>query len=135
MQVFLPYSDFYASVESLDSKRLGNQIHNEAYVLMRGGWPNHPAAKIWAGYHHALSLYALAGLDVLKARGYEYPRWYTYYEEIASLEENTGLPAVVGYEPFHASHRSQLLKKNPKWYSQFGWKELPGEFSYVWSKP
>ena len=47
------------------------------------------------------------------------------------IEED--LPLWFGNENFHASHISNLLRKNFEYYSQFGWKEdinLP----YVWIK-
>jgi hypothetical protein len=40
-------------------------------------------------------------------------------------------PPWLGDEAFHASHRSNLLRKNPEWYGQFGWTE-PDDLPYVW---
>ena len=33
--------------------------------------------------------------------------------------------------PVHASHRSNLLRKDATWYEQFDWREGPG-LPYVW---
>jgi hypothetical protein len=41
------------------------------------------------------------------------------------------MPDWYENEEFHASHRSNLLRKNKEYYSQFGWKEKDN-LSYVW---
>lgn len=41
------------------------------------------------------------------------------------------MPPWFGREDFHASHRSNLLRKHPDWYRQFGWYE-PDDLPYVW---
>lgn len=133
MQVFLPSPNLQWSVCCLDDKRLGNQIYREAKTLITGGWPNHPAAKIWANHKRALADYCLAGLEELSRRGRHYEHWFQYFGEIYISSPDTGLPPIIGYEPFHAAHRSQLLLKNPSWYSQFGWTEEPGALPYIWS--
>lgn len=40
-------------------------------------------------------------------------------------------PHWFGSEEFHASHRSNLLRKDPDHYSQFEWTEGP-DIEYVW---
>jgi hypothetical protein len=50
MQTFLPYSDYEASAQTLDNKRLNKQIL-EGYQILKvlsgaspsGAWRNHPA--------------------------------------------------------------------------------------------
>jgi len=111
MQVFMPYPDPHQSVCTLDPSRLGNQIYREAKTLITGGWPNHPAAKIWSPHHHALAEYALLGLEELTRRGRHYERWYQFFGEIYRSTPATGLPPIIGYEPFHAGHRAALLAK------------------------
>lgn len=134
MQVFLPYPDFAESVACLDPKRLGNQIYRECVTLVRGKWPNHPVSKIWLPHKRALAEYSIYGLLELKNRGRNYPHWFSYFFDIYTNEPDTGLPDLIGYEPFHASHRAALLAKNPTWYSQFGWTETPQLGAYVWQK-
>ena len=111
MQVFMPYPDLKASVCCLDPKRLGNQIYREAKTLISGGWPNHPAAKIWKGYEHALADYCLLGLEELTRRGRDYVRWYKFFGDIYYNSPDTGFPPIIGYEPFHSGHRAALLAK------------------------
>lgn len=136
MQVFMPYPDLKTSVCCLDPKRLGNQIYREAKTLISGGWPNHPAAKIWANHKHALATYCLFGLEELRERGRYYPKWYDYFAAWARDTPDTGLPPIIGYEAFHSGHRAALLAKAPAWYSQFGWTEIPEpdtKKAYIWS--
>jgi len=45
-----------------------------------------------------------------------------------------GLPLWLGNEELHASHRSNLLRKAPLWYGQFGWTE-PDDLPYIWPVP
>jgi hypothetical protein len=40
-------------------------------------------------------------------------------------------PKWLGNADFHASHRSNLLRKEPSHYSQFHWVESP-DLPYVW---
>lgn len=125
-------------MRSLDPSRLGNQVWREGLTLIRGGWPNHPASKMWRGYEYQLGMYLLAGIRVLHERG-------KYYREIEQkiLKEmrqfqKTDYPHWFGSDKLHASHRAALLYKNPTWYGKFGWKELPaipdnkGSLNYWW---
>ena len=72
MQTFLPYSCFTQTARVLDPRRRNNQ-RSEAQVLLKtllglypekngrpGGWPRHPATKMWAGHEKALYRYALS---------------------------------------------------------------------------
>jgi len=133
MQVFCPYNDVQKCVSALDPKRLGNQIYRECLTIIRGGWPNHPCSKIWANHKHALSQYALAGLDELKKRGRFYPHHIDTFQKYLESSPDTGFPSVWGFEPFHVAHRSNLLRKNFEWYSKFNWKEST-DLNYIWSK-
>jgi hypothetical protein len=131
MQTFLPYPSYSDSVRVLDPSRLGNQVYREAFTLIRGGWPNHPASKMWKYHHHHLALYILAGLDELRNRGKHYPHHYEEAYKHLEANPNYGPPSWLGNPEFHASHRSKLLSKNSVWYGQFGWTE-PSDLPYVW---
>lgn len=129
MQTFLPYPDFVASARCLDYRRLGKQ-RVEAYQILRAllgeskGWINHPATKMWDGYEAALAGYMNAMIDEWIARG---------YRNTMAWRGTCGLilPPWFGKEEFHASHRSNLLRKDPVHYGQFGWTEPP-DLPYVW---
>ena len=132
MQTFLPYPDFAQSFAVLDKKRLGNQVWREGLTLLRGGWPNHPASKMWARHRFALAQYCSIGLSRCEqVYGKKYPDLRRKILEIMVHLPDTGPPSWLGDPAFHAAHRSNLLRKDPKWYGQFNWTE-PDNLEYVW---
>lgn len=134
MQTFLPYPDFKKSAECLDNKRLNRQIM-EAKIMYdiiienrtSGGWVNHPATKMWRGYPKALAMYLNACIDEWKRRG----KSHSYQKIVIDNENDVEMPPWLGNEEFHASHRSNLLRKDAFYYETFGWTEGPG-LPYVW---
>lgn len=134
MQTFLPYPGFNHSMRVLDDSRLGNQVYREGMTLLRGKWPNHPASKMWQGYEVALAYYLYRGVMELLLRGKDYQD-RPWFDEIMSypFDDYTKLimPPWLGDPAFHASHRSNLLRKDPVWYGQFGWIE-PDNLEYIW---
>lgn len=144
MQTFLPYPDFQASAACLDDKRLGKQRVEVLQILNAlladGGWRNHPATRMWEGHEHALASYGITVCETWVQRGID-NRGVPYKDTCADkirgilwdyMVPFTGDPDWLGLDEFHASHRSQLLGKNPEWYSQFGWHEPPGTIEYFW---
>lgn len=136
MQTFLPYPSFYDSVKSLDYRRLGKQrieamqLVNSTLKLAQDpntkvGWANHPARTMWTGYLDALKTYHNMCIEEWVRRGYK--NTMKLYE----LPSHITLPHWLGREDFHASHRSNLLRKDAIWYGQFGWSE-PNNLEYVW---
>jgi hypothetical protein len=132
MQIFTPYPDLKKSVSCLDPKRLGNQIYREAFTLIKGGWPNHPASKIWFPHKNALSKYCLFGLEELKKRGRNYPKWFKFYNECLDQFPDTGLPEIFGNEQFHLSHKSKLIFKNSDYYRPIFGPNIPDNLPYIW---
>ncbi len=132
MQTFLPYSCFIESMKCLDASRLGNQVYREGVTLLRGGWPNHPASKMWRGYEVALAHYLVAGIDELLLRGYDY-RDRPWYEEVIETGASGVMiePPWLGDPDFHRAHQSNLLRKDPVWYGQFNW-DVPDDLPYIW---
>lgn len=128
MQTFLPYPNFEQSAKVLDRQRLGKQ-RVEVLTLLKGGWKNHPASKMWHGHERYLALYGMAICDEWISRGYK----DTCREKIKFyFERQSGSPPPwLGREDFHASHRSNLLRKSPDYYGKFGWAEGP-DLPYVW---
>jgi hypothetical protein len=145
MQTFLPYANFRKSVETLDYRRLGKQ-RVEAFQLLVAnkdewalsertrrtgkttapkGWVNHPAAIMWRHYNAALKEYYNLCIEEWVRRGYNNTM------QLATLPPLIEYPYWLGNKNFHASHRSNLLRKNPKYYSQFNWKEKP-DLEYIW---
>jgi hypothetical protein len=137
MQTFLPYANFAESAQVLDYRRLGKQ-RVETWQLIRAingltrGWRNHPAAAMWRDNVPALAVYGKVICEEWIRRGYNdsmLPR----FEEIISgcYEEELEMPAWLGTENFHESHRSNLLRKFPEHYRLY-WPELSDDLPYVW---
>lgn len=133
MQTFLPYPDFKKTAKVLDYRRLGKQ-RVEAVQIQKAlkvedyGWKNHPIVKMWMGYENALMEYKNIMINEWISRG---------FNNNMGLDTNIGpsiYPKWLGNEELHASHRSNLLKKDYEYYSQFGWKEEPG-MDYIWIIP
>jgi len=131
MQTFLPYPDFKKSLQVLDYRRLGKQ-RVEAYQIIRaikfgGGYKNHPAVKMWRGNVNALKLYYNQALDEWIGRGYKNKMTKMV------IRGRIVYPPWIGYEKFHAAHRSNLLRKDPIYYGKFGWQESPDQ-PYLWGR-
>ena len=123
MQTFLPYPDFQKSLEVLDYRRLGKQRVEAKQILnvlldrtTTKGWRNHPITKMWSGYEPALQLYHNMCIEEWIRQGYN--NTMSKYEI-----DKVIYPDWLGNEDFHSSHRSNLLRKDYNYYSQFGWKE------------
>lgn len=137
MQTFLPYADFTASLESLDDKRLGKQRVETSQILnvILGkprkdgkpykGWLNHPCSIMWRNHPNALKLYYNMSLAVWEDRGKVNNMPYE------KINGKIDFPDWLGFEPFHASHRANLLRKAPEYYSKHNWTDNP-EDPYMW---
>lgn len=133
MQTFLPYPNFQLSAKALDNKRLGKQ-RVETFQILKSlaypsyGWKHHPCTKMWQGYGGALIQYGVEICLEWKSRGFK----DTCLEKIVSFTSiRDDMPPWLGRDDIHASHRSNLLRKDPAWYSKFGWSESP-DLPYVW---
>jgi hypothetical protein len=132
MQTFLPYDDFLQSVKVLDYKRLGKQRVETFQVLNilldrtpTKGWRNHPVTRMWTGYEEALKLYQNFTIEEWIKRG---------YKNNMKLEEvnmrDIKLPPWFGSKELHRSHRSNLLRKDYEYYSQYF--DEPTDLEYHW---
>lgn len=142
MQTFLPYSDFQKSLQCLDYRRLGKQRIEAAQILATLGvlikrpngqyfkptHHNHPILNIWKDYIDALKKYYNFSLDIWVKKGYN-----NNLSKIHINTKNIKYPSLIGYEPFHQSHRSNLLRKKPEFYSKYNW-DVPNNLSYIWKK-
>ena len=130
MQTFLPYADFRKSAQCLDRARLGKQ-RVEALQLIRAlrgetkGWVNHPACKMWREHTNALCVYLYVCIEEWTRRG------YANTIVVPMTVGPAHLPMWFGDERLHASHRSNLLRKDPVYYGRFGWTEPP-DLPYFW---
>lgn len=149
MITFLPDESFVKSMECLDSTRLCEQRVRACRILevLTGQqllttsiqsvvpfnrdasmWERHPAIMMWRGYEDCLRLY----LDI--ASGEWQHRGYVETIHIPSYKPSgTGAkrPLWLGYDKFHQSHRSNLIRKDPKHYRKF-WPTEPDDIKYFW---
>lgn len=139
MQTFLPYPSYAESARVLDYRRLGKQRVETKQILLAmnkttGGWRNHPATKMWRGHEVELALYGAVMCREWVGRGYNDSLHdfflQTHYELKSDGRPDTP-PPWLGDESIHASHRSNLLRKDPAFYGQYGWGESP-DLPYVW---
>ena len=153
MQTFLPYPDFSMTAKALDWRRLGKQRVEARQVIetligVSKGWANHPAVRMWRGHEAALALYLKAIIDEWVSRGYRNEAQSVQVLDDGHVAVHFGgrpgivlgycrnpiaMPSWLGDAAFHASHRSNLLRKDHVWYGKFGWAEPPG-LPYVWPK-
>jgi hypothetical protein len=130
MNTFLPYPDFEQSVRCLDRQRLGKQ-RVEAWQIQRAllrnndNWKRHPAARMWDGFLPALGSYGEACIREWERRG------YGNNLKMLLADPEAPMPPWFGNQHFHASHRSNLLRKDPVHYGQFEWTEPP-DLPYFW---
>ncbi len=132
MQTFLPYPNIEKSLACLDNRRLGKQ-RVEAFQILNiilnrtttEGWRNHPAVKMWKKNPNALKKYLNKAIQEWINRGYKNNM------DLEIIRGKIALPSWFGNKKFHASHRSNLLRKDKKFYSQYPWVEGPN-LEYFW---
>jgi len=137
MQTFLPYSDITESMRVLDDKRLGKQ-RVETYQIISAitgrpkldgtpykGWINHPCSVMWRNHVPLLKMYLNASIDEWVKRGFR----NTMDRE--DIDDPVTYPDWWGNQKFHDSHKSNLLKKDFDFYSQYRWTVDPTN-PYVW---
>lgn len=143
VQTFLPYPSFAESARVLDTPRLGKQ-RVEVLQLLRAntvdghGFRHHPATRMWARHLPGLVAYGLAVTDEWIARGHAdtvRPQLVAFAPEIDGVpQESLDLPAWIGDEALHLSHRSNLMRKNAEFYRPF-FGDIPVDLPYVWPVP
>ena len=148
MITFLPSNIFSESAMMLDQKRLGNQ-RPEAYGILElllgikkdSKHINDPGVRMWKGYSFALATYICIMCNEWVNRGHK----DTIKEKVMSLGtsgrgfsdfnstlvQDIVMPPWLGDERLHSSHRSNLLRKDHKFYSKYGWTENDDQ-SYFW---
>ena len=127
MNTFLPYRSFEESARALDNKRLGKQ-RVEVLQLLKAildpeakGWRNHPCSVMWRNNENGLILYGVAICHEWTSRGFA----DTCHEKILAWAPKArgGDPTWLGDESFHASHRANLIRKDPEYYRSHGWTD------------
>ena len=131
MQTFLPYTDFYQTAKVLDNKRLGKQRLEASQILdlvegrVDNNWKHHPAVRMWSGYGDALRLYYNTMVKEWLRRGYKnnMPLLHVF---------NFVTPPWLSDSRLPLSHRGNLLRKDPEYYSKFGWTDADPTCPYFW---
>jgi hypothetical protein len=146
MQTFLPLPSFKASAAVLDNKRLGKQRVECKQILLCLGvpvgdhtpgssrWRNHPAVRMWADNEGALAGYAILVCREWRRRGFRdtlLAQFMASYGVLRAAVPRIMYPPWFGTPELHASHRSNLLRKDCRHYSRFGWTE-PHDLPYLW---
>lgn len=139
MNTFLPYPSFVESARCLDYRRLGKQRVEAKQILEAiekgpgAGWYNHPCTQQWIGHTRWLLSYAKDICQEWINRGYKdnLLQWFRDFDYMSMPDTDIMLPSWLGNEKFHASHRSNLLRKDPEFYGKYGWIE-PNDLPYYW---
>lgn len=137
MQTFLPFSDYRQSAMCLDNRRLGKQRVECLQILRvltngnpKAAWYHHPAAQMWKGYEVSLVRYGQTICSEWINRGFK-DTCYSKISKFALVNQKEIQPPWLNIFEFHASHRSNLLRKDFGWYGKWGWLEIPGSI-YWW---
>lgn len=154
MQTFLPYRDYTKSAACLDRHRLGKQRLETLEILLilnhydlEGNqvcilpqyvsinWAvrlqshtRHPAVLMWHGYTESLVEYGVAVCSEWVRRGYV--DRLTRMVSSFSWGDESATPHWLT-EEFCRRHRSNLLRKNPRYYRKFNWG-VPDDLPYLW---
>lgn len=145
MQTFLPRASFKQSARCLDNKRLGKQRVECKQILLSLGvaigahepyesrWRHHPAVLMWQGYETQLVVYSAVVCQEWRRRGFRDNLLVEFMDALDRRQtyEKITYPDWFGRKDFHASHRSNLLRKDFTHYRQYGWTE-PVDLPYVW---
>jgi hypothetical protein len=134
VNTFLPWPDLERSAKALDNKRLGKQRVEALQILrvnlgLTKGWRNHPAAVMWRGHDGYLYMYTNAMCMEWRRRGYK-DTVQLRLQELYEQYDLTGWtkPWWWGLAEVHRSHRSNLKRKDPNYYTFNVKPTLP----YVW---
>ena len=151
MQTFLPYADFDRSAAALDSRRLGKQRVETLQVMQvllglrwdndratiqayePKGWRTHPVVLMWRGYEAALGDYQRAVCTAWRGLGFR----DTCETKTTGLLAESGRPLAVVLPPWlgdpalHASHRSNLVRKDPDVYGPL-FPGVDADLPYLW---
>jgi hypothetical protein len=135
MQTFVPSTNFSDCAKILDNRRLGKQ-RVEVYQILNSlsgkskGWTNHPAVKMWRGYELGLIQYGIACCEEWIKRGYKDTTKEKIMSFISLFRDSSIYPRWWD-SIIHSTHRSNLLRKDKAYYSQYKWKESD-TLAYYW---
>lgn len=86
---------------------------------------------MWRGHALALAAYGHEVCIAWRSRGFNDTCMEKIRVYITAEPWKIPCPLWFGNHDFHASHRSNLLRKDYTFYSKYGWTE-PSTLEYVW---
>jgi hypothetical protein len=89
---------------------------------------------MWRGHELALAEYAEIMCAAWRNRGFKdtlREQFRAVCDRLLSSSRWHSSPNWLGYDRLHASHRSNLLRKDARHYGQFEWQE-PADLPYWW---
>jgi hypothetical protein len=115
--------------QRVEAKQINKALSGE----YEKAWVNHPAVLMWKGYEVALCNYALCICNEWRSRGYNDNQLPYFNQERDKWVQKRGvvIPPWLTNEALFASHRSNLLRKDFSFYSQYGWTES-SDLPYIW---
>lgn len=143
MQTFVTRRSWGQTAQDLDVRRCGYQRVEALQILealtgLREDIPaTHPALRMWAGYELALAVYGMQFcLEWYLHRGYHDKMFYGFYDISQDLKREDRelafeLPPWSRDTDLMRSHRSNLLRRNPRHY-QGMWQQCPENWPYLW---
>ena len=138
MQTFLSHYCALDIARSLDDKRLNSQINegNRLLDLVLGltdnPWKNHPACRMWLDNPDVLQFYINTMLDEWRYRGKGGNRPCRH--DLSIDIHTITYPWFMSDPRVIISHRSNLVRKLPNFYSRYGWIDF-GIEGYYWPVP
>ena len=140
MNTFVPYANVIKSAKVLDNARLNKQVLETVQILRvidkeypTKAWQNHPAVVQWHDHEYKLAYYGLMMEQEANKRGIKSNQKDELKAKMigyAKQGKNVDYPAWWGFEPMHASHRSNLTRKDAKHYGEFF--QDPAGKPYIW---
>ena len=106
-------------------------LKNEGHTI---GWALHPATIMWRNNIVALMWYGDCIIHEWILRGYNNgmsPMCTAEFGAVIPGKLEIAMPDWLGDEDLHASHRSNLLRKDLTHYGRFNWTESD-DIEYVW---
>ena len=107
------------------------ECHDKGEDISKSPWGNHPAVRMWMGYTDAIKQYfndiVIEWID----------RGYKNNMQLYKIKPNIGEICIIRYPPwfgrkdFHDAHKSNLLRKDRKFYSKYNW-DVEDDLPYKW---
>lgn len=136
MQTFIPYNNFTKSAEVLDNKRLWKNIleTNQIYKILTnqidgGQYKVHPVVKMWKNHEDLLLLYRNTFVTEWFNRRLSNPPKIDDNYLFLNVKK---IPDWIDDERVYLSHKSNLIRKNPKHYRPIFGDDVPENLPYFW---